>query len=39
MNRNLKRHQDSVKADQLDFILSRVMEKAAALYREWPMIA
>lgn len=28
-----------VKADQFDFILSRVMEQAAALYEEWPLVA
>ena len=28
-----------VKADQFDFILNRVMEQAAALYSEWPMVA
>ena len=27
------------KADQFDFILSRVMEQAAALYSDWPMVA
>jgi len=27
-----------VKADQFDFILNRVMEQAAALYSEWPMV-
>jgi hypothetical protein len=26
------------KADQFDFILNRVMEQAAALYSEWPMV-
>jgi hypothetical protein len=28
-----------VKADQFDFILNRMMEPAAALHSEWPMVA
>ena len=27
------------RAEQFDFILGRVMEQAAALYSEWPMVA
>jgi hypothetical protein len=28
-----------VKPDEFDFILNRVMEQAAALYSEWPIVA
>ncbi len=29
----------NVRAEQFDFILNRVMEQAAALYEDWPMVA
>lgn len=29
----------NIRAEQFDFILNRVMEQAAALYEEWPLVA